>query len=139
MPAAIQWTQELENAVIESIEAGDSLRQVAEKNSICPASIVIHFQSTDELNKRYARALHIRADADFEALTDAINAEPERTKFGIDSAWATWQRTRIDTMKWMVAKRNQAKYGDKLAHTGADGEGPLQVVVKHIGSDGESA
>jgi hypothetical protein len=40
---------------------------------------------------------------------------------------------------WIAGKRKPKKYGDnaKLALTGADGEGPVSLVVKHIGSDGE--
>lgn len=127
MPA-IKWTQELEDAVISGIESGASLRQVAEKNGFCAASILNHTADNPAFAKRYARALHIRADSDFESLADAINAEPERGKFGIDPGWANWQRTRIDTLKWAIAKRNQAKYGDKTAITG-DGGGPLQIIT----------
>ena len=56
MPAAIQWTSELENAVIDGIESGDSLRQVAEKNGFCAASILNHKDDSEEFGKRYARA-----------------------------------------------------------------------------------
>jgi hypothetical protein len=47
------------------------------------------------------------------------------------------RKLRIESRKWLLAKLAPKKYGDKLAHTGADGEGPVQLVVKHIGSDGE--
>ena len=128
MPTVIRWTPALENAVIDGIESGDSLRQVAEKNGFCAASILNHKDDSEEFGKRYARALQIRADTDFEGLTDAINAEPERGKYGIDPGWANWQRTRVDTMKWIVAKRNPKQYGDKTAITG-DGGGPVQIIT----------
>ena len=46
-------------------------------------------------------------------------------------------KIRIDARKWLASKLAPKIYGDKLAHTGADGDGPLELVVKHIGSTGE--
>jgi hypothetical protein len=34
-------------------------------------------------------------------------------------------RLKVDTRKWMAAKLSPKKYGDKLLHTGADGQGPI--------------
>jgi hypothetical protein len=129
----ITWTPELEDDVITAIESGDSLRQVAARNGFCAASILNHKDADAEFAKRYTRALQIRADSDFESLADAIAAEPERGKFGIDPGWANWQRTRIDTLKWMVAKRNPRVYGERVQqeHSGPDG-GPLQFVTRSI-------
>ena len=42
------------------------------------------------------------------------------------------RKLRIETRLKLLAKWNPKKYGDKLAHTGADGEGPVQFVVKSI-------
>jgi hypothetical protein len=36
-------------------------------------------------------------------------------------------RLRVDTRKWMAGKLLPKVYGDKMLHTGADGEGPVQV------------
>src|SRR5580698_2238601 len=104
MPAAINWTPQLETSVIEAIEAGDSLRKVADSNGLYAASAILKHRDTDEsFKERYTRALEIRGDADFEQLADEISVEPERGKFGVDPGWANWQRTRIDTLKWIVA------------------------------------
>jgi hypothetical protein len=47
------------------------------------------------------------------------------------------RKLRIETRLKLLAKWNPKKYGDKLAHTGASGDGPIELIVKHIGSDGE--
>lgn len=42
------------------------------------------------------------------------------------------RKLRIETRLKLLAKWNPKKYGDKLAHTGPEGEGPVQFVVKSI-------
>ena len=39
------------------------------------------------------------------------------------------RKLRIETRLKLLAKWNPKKYGDKLAHTGADGEGPVQIIT----------
>ena len=133
---AVDWTPELEADVIDGIDSGDTLRQVAESNSISASAIIRRVQTSELFAKQYARAMDTRTDADCDALADRISEEPETTMHGVDSGWVAWKRVQIDTMKWLLSKRNPKKYGDKstLALTDPDG-GPL--VVKHIASDGE--
>ena len=38
-------------------------------------------------------------------------------------------RLRVDTRKWLLSKALPKVYGDKLAHTGADGEGPVALAI----------
>ena len=35
----------------------------------------------------------------------------------------------ISAFQWRASKLNPKKYGDKLAHTGADGEGPIEISI----------
>ena len=39
------------------------------------------------------------------------------------------RKLRIETRLKLLAKWNPKKYGDKLAHTGADGEGPVEIAL----------
>ena len=132
----VDWTPKLEADVIDGIDSGDTLRQVAESNGISASAIIRRVQTSELFAKQYARAMDTRTDADCDALADRISEQPETTENGVDSGWVAWKRVQIDTMKWLLSKRNPKKYGDKstLALTDPDG-GPL--VVKHIASDGE--
>ena len=136
MPAAIDFTLELQTAILEGIESGLTLRQVAEQNSISAAFILKQVAQNKEFCEQYARVLELRTDADFEGLTDLVYEPPQLNDYGVDSGWVNWKRLQVDTIKWALSKRVPKKYGDlsKLELSGADG-GPL--VVKHIGSDGE--
>jgi hypothetical protein len=137
MPAAIEWTAELENGILAGIESGLTLRQVAEKHNISDSLILKKARENEEFCKQYARSLDIRTDRDFEALTDSVLEPPQETKFGVDSGWVAWKRVQIDTITWALSKRCPKKYGDKQLHTGGDGESAIEHVVRHIGADGE--
>ena len=132
----IDWNAELESSVIEAIQCGSTLRKIAAERGFSASCIVDHAENDAEFGKRYARALLIRADLDLYEIDALADAEPERTKFGIDPGWANWQRTRIDAKKWLAGKRNPKKYGDKITHAG-DSDQPLEVVVRRIGPRGE--
>lgn len=134
---AIKWSSKLESDVLEEIEAGSTLRVTAAKFNISASAIIRHVQQNEDFAKQYARAIDIRTDADCDSLADEIAQAAETTKFGVDSGWVAWQRVRIDTLKWLLSKRNPKKYGEKQLHAGANGEGPIEVVVRHIASDGE--
>jgi hypothetical protein len=112
MPAAIDWTPELETSVLNAIESGDTLRQAAEKQGISASAIIRHVQANKDFAKHYARVIEERTDADFESLADVITQAPVSTQFGVDSGWVQWQRVRVDTLKWMLSHRNPKKYGE---------------------------
>jgi hypothetical protein len=135
---AWEWTEQLENNVLEAIESGLTLRQVAKENGISAAAIIRHVQANEVFAKQYAHAMDVRTEADCDALVDVISEAPQTTKFGVDAGWVQWKRVQIDTVKWLLSKRNPKKYSDKVALTAADG-GPVQIqfAAKSILEDGK--
>jgi hypothetical protein len=136
-----KWDPDLERKVLEGIESGLTLTQVADKNSISVA-LILKYAAKDEIfREKYAHVMELRTDQDFAGLEDELQEAPRmvETKFGnaVDAGWVAWKRLQIDTRKWALSKRNPKKYGEKVAHTGSDGDGPVELVVKHISSDGE--
>ena len=70
-----------------------------------------------DLAARYARARLKGNESDFERLDEWANEPPPRLENGaIDNGWNAWNRTRIDTTKWSLAKRQPGRYGDKIEH-----------------------
>ena len=114
------WTKQLEDKICEDIESGLSLREVAKKNGISKALILKKAAILPEFRDRYAHAIELRTDTDFEGLIDAIDMKPEYNEKGVDSGWVNWKRLQIDTIKWALSKRNPKKYSDKLGleHSG---------------------
>jgi Bacteriophage Sf6, terminase small subunit-like len=72
------------------------------------------------LRQQYARALqaHALAEETWEIVDEARDGTTEE----IQAA-----RLRFDQRRWMAGKLLPKVYGDKLLHTGADGEGPVEV------------
>lgn len=78
------------------------------------------------------------ADEIVEIADDSTNDFVERKmKDGMtDKEKAEWvymgetvgrSRLRIDSRKWLLSKLKPEKYGEKLLHTGAGGDGPVEV------------
>lgn len=115
MPAAIPWTEELEKSVLEGIESGLTLRQVAAQHSISAALILKKVAANKEFCEQYARVLELRTESDFERLADLVFEEPRETNFGtIDAGWVNLKRLQVDTIKWALSKRNPKKYGERI-------------------------
>jgi len=114
MARAFNWTNEVASHICEDIESGLTLRAVAEKNGISKALILKKVASSPEFRDQYAHAMDVRTEVDCDALADEISQEPETNKFGVDSGWVAWQRLRVDTMKWLLSKRNPKKYGERI-------------------------
>ncbi len=72
-----------------------------------------------EFAEAFSRARFISAHVMAEmAVRDAKGATAED---------AHAQRVKYDAQKWMASKLNPRAYGDKLLHTGGDGEGPIET------------
>jgi hypothetical protein len=81
-----------------------------------------------ELSELYARADRIATDVQFAHFREVCEAEPERGKFGIDSAWVQRQRMIVDGLKWELSKRHPERLGDKTTLAG-DKDNPVVVKV----------
>jgi hypothetical protein len=109
-------------AVFARMEKGEFLREI-EKEEGFPSSDVIRarIRNSPELQARYARVRLEQSHAHAErAIVEARAATP---------LTAQSQRLKYDAERWMAGKLNPRAYADKLLHTGADGEGPVQFAV----------
>lgn len=88
-----------------------------------------------EFSEKYARARESQADVLFDEIL-AIADSQEGDVYIKDGVEFTNHdvinraRLRVDARKWMAGKLRPKVYGDKLQHTGADGEGPVQIEDK---------
>lgn len=94
-----------------------------------------------EMADQYARACEERADGIFEEILDIVDCEDnDITEIDIDGIMVTRvnhdviqrDRLRVDARKWILAKMNPKKYGDKIDHT-SNGETittPARILTK---------
>jgi hypothetical protein len=117
------YTQEMASIICERLADGESLRQICTGESMPNKSTVFRWLASNELFRdQYARAREAQAEgyAD-EIVAIADLGEVERI------------RIQVDARKWIASKLLAKKYGDKMQHTGADGEGPVQFTLTRVG------
>lgn len=141
-----KWSSQLEEKICASLSKGDSLRTICALQSM-PSQFTVfkHLHENEQFAKQYARAREIQAEnyaAEIIAISDETPTcevpDPDGgVSVRVDAAGVQRNKLRVDARKWIACKLLPKIYGDKLAHTGADGDGPVELIVKHIGSDGE--
>ena len=123
--------------VAEIADTGKSLRSVCELNEVKPSTFLLWVSNDSALAEQYARAMQVRADTHFSEIVE-ISDKQEIGTVETAKEWGTEIKTadmvehrklRIDARKWVIARMNPRKYGDKLELAG-DTESPLTVVVK---------
>ena len=100
-----------------------------------------------ELSEQYAHAKEAQteymAEEMMDIADDARNDYMENHKDGgymLNGENVQRTKLRIETRKWLMGKLKPKKYGDKVALTGADGEGPIQhsLEISFVGSSGKT-
>ena len=87
----------------------------------------------EETGARYASARLLGNESDFERLDEWAEEKPPKLDNGaIDNGWNNWNRTRIDTKKWSLAKRQPGRYGDRIEHDYSNMPAPASVPVTVI-------
>ncbi len=132
MPAAINWTPELEQSILYRIAHGESLRRICIDPEI-PASSTIyeHLIESKEFAEQYARAREAQMEAMSDEILDIADDTSRDTKtikrgdleIEVENAeWINRCRLQVDTRKWLMGKIAPKKYGDKQILAGPDGE-----------------
>ena len=114
------YNQAIADYVCEQLALGRGLRTIArDKREGMPAESTLRLWAIDnaDLAARYARARMVGNEMDFEKLDEWANQEPPRGLDGkVDNGWVQWNKVRIDSRHWDLAKRQPGKYGDKIEH-----------------------
>lgn len=123
------YDQAKADRICEALSQGKSLREASEAEGVSHATVLTWARDNEAFANQYARAREIGDDLEFEGLDALSDEQPERGPDGkVDAAWVSWQKNRIDTRKWTLARKRPKKYGDKVQTelTGANG-GPVQI------------
>lgn len=121
---ASTFTQQLFDRICERMAEGESLRAICKAKDMPAKRTVLRWVAANEkLAAQYSEAQQMRAEHYFDEIIDIADSksDPQKT------------RVQIDARKWVLARMNPKKYGDKFTQelTG-DGGGPLVVeIVRH--------
>ena len=120
----------------ELSESSVSLNTICKRDGMPKYRTVMQWlERYPEFAQKCARARDLQADvlaeqtleiADDTSGDTTVNADGDTV---VDHDHISRSRLRVDTRKWIAGKLKPKKYGDKLLHTGADGEGPVQFAV----------
>lgn len=134
------YNQDLSDKICERIADGESLRTICSDDDMPNKATVFRWLAKfPAFSDQYARARDTQAEA---IVDEILNIADDGTNDWMvrrngDGENIGWQENgealrrsvlRIDARKWMAGKLKPKKYGDKVQHTGADGEGPVQVI-----------
>lgn len=110
--------------ILERIENGEALRRILPTLNLANSTFYKWIDSDEEKQKRYARACELRADAIFEdilEIADDSSQDVIETDLGdgvvaskMNAEFVQRSRLRVDARKWIAAKLNPKKYGDRV-------------------------
>lgn len=113
-------TQEQIDKIFEQLEEGVSLRKSCENQGVKDNTFLNLVEKNPSLTEQYARAKIKGQDARFEGMLDyAKNSNDDPAT----------KRLYIDTLKWVLAKQQPKKYGDKLEVEGKN-IAPTIITIK---------
>lgn len=110
-PEQDMWSEMICSLVAE----GQSLQKIANLLGVSIGTVFNRATCTPEACERYARARTSSADV--------LEAEYLELCRGVTGATFKEDRVKIDGMKWILARRDSAKYGERarVDHTSSDG------------------
>jgi hypothetical protein len=118
------WTAEIKDAIVSGLLEKNLYRLCNEDDTLPARTTVL-----DEIALDAAFAARC-------ARADKLRAQKWATKIELEAEGCTEDnaqsaKVKISAYQWLASKED-AKYGEKTAITGADGDGPVQFVVKSI-------
>ena len=121
-----KYSETLAERICDGVTQGKSLRTIAESKDMPAVSNIFTWMAKHPtFQDRYVRARDTRAHARFERMDQVIQ---EARDGKIDPHVA---RLEIDTLKWMCARENVKKYGDRIELAG-DKDNPLTLSIAEV-------
>lgn len=119
MAYSIDEKNQILNNIFQKVEGGLSVRKAIIEEGISSKTFYDWVDEDDDKVKRYMRAREDRADkiADeiLEIADDSCNDNLETERGLIENKeWVNRSKLRVESRKWLLAKLNPTKYGDRV-------------------------
>lgn len=120
----VEFSQEIFDTICVRMAEGESLRAICKTVGMPNKRTVLRWiEKDDGIKLQYAEAQNLRAEHYFDQIIDIADskADPQKT------------RVQIDARKWVLARMNPKKYGDRVTneHIGGDGN-PISMLLQHV-------
>lgn len=139
------YTDDLGAEICNRLADGESLRSICRDDGM-PDEKTVRTWAADPkhpISPHYVRArevgYHKMADDILDIADDGENdwmvregKDGEGTAYSVNGEHISRSKLRVDARKWLLSKALPKVYGDKVtnAHTGADGESPIQHKIE---------
>jgi hypothetical protein len=121
MPAAIANSDPLKTEICDLLAQGKTLKEICDIEGFPHRITVNRWMLEDkDFASRIARAREDQQDYFADRIME-LNSSMDASNWQFINA-------QIRNIQWLMGKLNAKRYGDKQLHTGADGEGPIQIV-----------
>lgn len=132
------------DAILADIASGLPVRQQIQAHGCNNYAFYQLVRSDEAASERYARAKSVAvepmADEIIEIqdqkppmVTTTVGGEEGVTTERVDTGWVAWQKNRVDTRKWLLAKLAPKKYGERYQHEGTEDGPPINLNVAFKG------
>lgn len=140
------YSEELAKAICERIATGESVLQICRDTTMpAPRTVYLWLLDVDKKDfvELYTKAREIQAEVMHDELTDIaddgsndwmeIETASGRMMTVPDHEYINRSRLRVDTRKWIIARMNPKKYGEKLDLTsgGKEIKQPRPVAINY--------
>ena len=128
MPAEIEFTEEIADAICDRLADGQSLRSICAEDGFPSRSTVLRWMNANaDFDAKCARARVLQADAMDDMILDTANASTSET--------AAADRVKIGAYQWRAGRLNPKRYGDRqqVAPTDVDGEPAQFAPIMFVG------
>ena len=126
MPAAFNWTPEIEDEICIEISSGRAMHELCnQKGMPSEATLYRRMATDDRFAAKMAQARAAQQDHEVErCIKIAESATPEDVQVA---------RLQIDTIKWRAGKLRPKVYGDKVTNIVSDPDGrPVDMAPRFI-------
>lgn len=113
-------TPERLEAILAAVAAGEPVRQALRTQGVPPGNFYPAVRANPEIAERYWKA---KSDGLDSLADEAVQIADDRSIDPND------KRIMVETRKWLLSKLAPKRYGERLNVAGADGEGPVELVV----------
>lgn len=124
----IEYTQQIGESIGRLIAEGASMRKICEEVPDIPSrsTLLRWMHEYPEFDAICARARLIQAELFAEKMIDCIeDTDPDNCNA---------MKVKMGGYQWLMARMASKRWGDKITHQG-DEDKPIELVVRHIGSD----
>ena len=122
----IPITDDIVDRICDLLIEGLSMRRICLQEGMPSRATLLRWMaSSPDFEAKCARARLMQADTMDDMVLDLIDEVDE------DNAHA--MKVKLSAIQWRASKLNPKKYGEKTQLTNGDGNGPVELTIRHIG------